>query len=229
MLKSGLNAATYFSLLYYSETVIREMTESLSDTQIKTISSAFARGTQTILSNPLNIIKTRMEMIGFSEYSGTIHAARSMLAKEGVRGLFTGTAVSLIRDVPFSGLFYPSYCAFQTYFASLLGKDMRSLTSAEVVYISSASSFSANILSCVMTHPIDLIRTRIYFQYYNKDPSQQYKSTFDAIRKIYQKDGILGYYRGLLPRIMRKGLGSVLAWAMFEYLIDKKDAFLSFG
>lgn len=44
--------------------------------------------------------------------------------------------------------------------------------------------------------------------------------------KIYETDGMMGYFRGLLPRIMRKGLGSIIAWSFYEYLIDKKDALI---
>jgi hypothetical protein len=29
-----------------------------------------------------------------------------------------------------------------------------------------------------------------------------------------------------VPRIIRKGLGSIIAWTFYEYLIDKKDAFI---
>ena len=51
--------------------------------------------------------------------------------------------------------------------------------------ITSLASWSANIVSCVITHPIDLIRTRVYFQFYNTEASQQYKGLFDAIVRIY--------------------------------------------
>jgi hypothetical protein len=44
--------------------------------------------------------------------------------------------------------------------------------------------------------------------------------------KIYENEGVPGFFRGLLPRIARKGLGSIIAWSCYEYLIDKKDAFL---
>ena len=44
--------------------------------------------------------------------------------------------------------------------------------------------------------------------------------------KIYEHDGMLGYFRGLVPRIMRKGAGSIIAWGIYEYLVDKKDAFI---
>jgi len=41
-------------------------------------------------------------------------AARKILAKEGIRGFFTGLGISLIRDVPFAGVFYPVYRVCRT-------------------------------------------------------------------------------------------------------------------
>ena len=49
----------------------------------------------------------------------------------------------------------------------------------------------------------------------------------NAISKIYQKDGFFGFFRGLVPRILRKGMGSVVAWVIYEFLVDKKDAMIA--
>ena len=91
-----------------------------------------------------------------------------------------------------------------------------------ITTISALSSIFANIMSCVITHPLDIIRTRIFFQYYNKDTTQHYQSLFQAILKIYEYDGLIGYFRGLVPRLMRKGVGTIMAWGIFEYLVDKR-------
>ncbi len=48
----------------------------------------------------------------------------------------------------------------------------------------------------------------------------------NAFIKIYETDGAIGYFRGLIPRIARKGMGSIIAWSFYEYLIDKKDALI---
>ena len=79
-------------------------------------------------------------------------------------------------------------------------------------------------MSCTITHPIDLIRTRAFFKYYNTDINQHYSGLFEGIKKIYHNDGLIGFFNGLTPRIIRKGMGSVICWAVYEYLIDKKDA-----
>ena len=110
----------------------------------------------------------------------------------------------------------------------LIGFDMERHDSKNrtlnLAFVTSAASFSANVLCCVITHPLDLIRTRAYFQYHNKDQAQHYNGIINAFIKIYETDGMLGYFRGLLPRILRKGMGSIIAWSFYEYLIDKKDA-----
>lgn len=98
-----------------------------------------------------------------------------------------------------------------------------------IAVISSISSFMANVISCTITHPLDLIRTRVYFKYYNKDTNQHYNGIWSGISKIYYQEGFFGFFNGLIPRIFRKGLGSIIAWTCYEFLIDKKDAIMKIG
>lgn len=119
MIKNCLNAGTYFSLLFYSEETLRNL-GIFSAPQVSFISSSFAQSVQTILSNPLVVIKTRLEVIGFSEYNNTLDAFRQILAKEGAKGFFTGLKISLIRDVPSSGIFYPVYRGCRKFCTTLL-------------------------------------------------------------------------------------------------------------
>ena len=76
---------------------------------MNSVASMLARITQSTISNPIIIIKTRFEVTGFNEYSGISDATRKIYLQEGLGGFFTGLRVSLIRDVPMSGVFYPIY------------------------------------------------------------------------------------------------------------------------
>ena len=82
----------------------------------------------------------------------------------------------------------------------------------------------ANVVACTITHPLDLIRTRAFFKFHNKDANQHYTGVMHGINKIYRKEGFSGFFKGLFPRILRKGFGSIIVWTSYEFLIDKKDA-----
>lgn len=166
VLKNTLNAGSYFSMLYYTETLIRA-TNLFNESQVAALASASSRTFQSIISNPLIVIKTRFEVIGFTEYSGVRDAFSQILAKEGAGGLFTGLKISLIRDVPFSGIFYPIYNFFKYEFMLVSGFEQENPNQTNralnLAMVTSAASFTANAACCVITHPLDLIRTRVYF------------------------------------------------------------------
>lgn len=138
----------------------------------------------------------------------------------------------MIRDVPFSGLFYPIYSFVRERLILLYEHEMSANATQQerlkaLAIIATISSFAANVAACAITNPLDLIRTRAYFRFHNQDSGQHYNSIYHAMRKIYYTDGMMGYFNGLLPRIFRKGLGSVIVWTSYEFLIDKKDAVIA--
>lgn len=125
-----------------------------------------------MISNPIIIIKTRYEVVGFNEYNSISDACKKIYVQEGMSGFFTGLKVSLIRDVPFSGIFYPIYNLFKKEYLVLYEAANGPVTTSSdrlkaLTFVSSCASFSANVASCTITHPLDLIRTRIFFQHYN--------------------------------------------------------------
>ena len=130
--------------------------------------SALTKALQSIIVNPIIVIKTRLEVVGFNEYEGISDAFKKVYTREGPKAFFTGLQISLIRDVPFAGIFYPIYMFFRTELYKLYDYEMSDKVSkAErfkaLALISSISSMMANIVSCSVTHPLDLIRTRAYF------------------------------------------------------------------
>lgn len=164
LIKNTINAGTYFGLLFYCEETLKAM-NCFTHGQVQFMSSGFARSVQTLISNPLVIIKTRLEVVGFSEYNGIMDAGRQIIAKEGVRGMFTGLGISLIRDVPFSGIFYPIYNTSKQFYRFWLvdHNPFSDNKTVNLALVTTCAGTTANIISCTITHPIDLIRTRVYF------------------------------------------------------------------
>lgn len=179
IIKNTMNAGTYFSSLHYLRLALHKM-HIMSDNWVNFWASATARALQSVLCNPLIVIKTRFEVLGFSEYNSLTDAVSKIYSKEGFGGFFTGLKISLIRDVPFAGIFYPIYEFCKQFYSAVIrfnqmdeGCPHRAFY---ITLISSLSSVTANFMSCVITHPLDIIRTRVFFQYYNKDKTQHYQS-----------------------------------------------------
>jgi solute carrier family 25 protein 39/40 len=62
-------------------------------------------------------------VLGFQEYNNILDGVYKIYRVEGLGGFFTGLKVSLIRDVPFSGIFYPIYEGSKTFYNTLLNFD----------------------------------------------------------------------------------------------------------
>lgn len=67
LIKNTLNSGTYFSTLYYLKRLIQTST-AISENAVNFWASAMARTIQSTLCNPLIVIKTRLEVLGFQEY-----------------------------------------------------------------------------------------------------------------------------------------------------------------
>ncbi|KAG1654157.1 Mitochondrial 2-oxodicarboxylate carrier [Nymphon striatum] len=59
---------------------------------------------------------------------------------------------------------------------------------------------SAGLVEVSIMHPLDLIKTR--FQIQRPDDPNSYKSIGDCFKKIYRSEGLLGFYKGILPPIL---------------------------
>jgi len=219
-IKVSVAAGIYFYLLsysriFYSKTV---KTKSLCDF----VSAMTARGIQTILTNPIIIVKTRFEVIGFNEYKNMFDAFLQIYRKEGFASFFTnGIGVALLKDVPFSAIQFPIYEQVKILIYKLFADNKISTNSSFTKIITfSMSSLVATFISCFITNPLDVIRTRVLFQYYNKNDQQHYKGIMDAFGKMLRNDGIKGFFSGLQTRFIKKIVGAMVLWTVYEYLVD---------
>lgn len=64
VIKNTMNAGTYFSSLYFLQQMFTSM-NLWSEHGVNFWASACARALQSTLSNPLIVIKTRLEVLGF--------------------------------------------------------------------------------------------------------------------------------------------------------------------
>ncbi|XP_065181150.1 mitochondrial glycine transporter B-like [Sycon ciliatum] len=159
---------------------------------------------------PITVVKTRFESGNF-QYSSVVGALKNVKTQEGFRGLYSGCYATLLRDAPFSGLYYLFYSE---------GKkaldDFHQRNGMEQFHTSMQFGVGllAGILACGITHPADVVKTRLQSQI-------QRSSTISVAMQIYQNEGIATFLHGFAPRVMRRSINAALAWTLFDYVLSQ--------
>ncbi|XP_077979412.1 mitochondrial glycine transporter A-like [Glandiceps talaboti] len=159
---------------------------------------------------PVTVVKTRFES-GRFHYKGVFQALKSIYALEGRRGLFSGATATLLRDVPFSGLYLMFYIQTKKFFST----DQYSNSAIPVPVVHFGCGVIAGIFASGLTQPADVIKT--HMQLY----PNRYTGVFHVVKSIIQIHGPYGFLRGMLPRCLRRTLMAAMAWTVYEQAMKK--------
>jgi hypothetical protein len=78
------------------------------------VSGAIAGGIATFLTNPQDVIKTRLMVVQHQDDPLSVAAASRMIwEKEGLNGFFVGASSRLVHKIPGNGFFFLFYEAFR--------------------------------------------------------------------------------------------------------------------
>ena len=194
--------------LYFSS--MHQMKTSLCDGRPTALQSALIGSSARALSGsvmiPFTVIKTRFESRAYN-YSSTAHALSSILRTEGLRGLTRGLGPTLVRDVPFSGLYLMFYEQLKTWVPDEVS---RTQSSAAVHF---SCGLVAGLLASLVTQPADVIKTRLQLS------SGSGLRLTGAVLQIYRDRGLGGFTTGLVPRSLRRTMMAALAWTVYERMI----------
>lgn len=159
---------------------------------------ASARSLAGIIVLPFTVVKIRYES-GEFKYRGMFQALGSTYTKEGLKGLYSGLAPTLVRDVPFSGVYLMFYTIL---------KEKTLVQGSPIVNFS--NGIVAGAMASLITQPADVVKT--HMQLY----PQKYDRVASTIVALYQQRGFAGFLRGVVPRTIRRTLMSAMAWTVYE-------------
>uniref|UniRef100_A0A3B4EUB4 Mitochondrial glycine transporter n=1 Tax=Pundamilia nyererei TaxID=303518 RepID=A0A3B4EUB4_9CICH len=162
-----------------------------------------ARTVAGVVMLPVTVVKTRFECGRYS-YGSVIGALRSVCQTEGPAALFSGLMATLLRDVPFSGIYVMFYSQTK---ASL----PKGNTSPAAPVANFSCGVLAGVLASLITQPADVVKTHVQV-------NPQLK-TAEAIRYIYMEYGLQGFFRGAVPRSLRRTMMAAMAWTVYEQMM----------
>lgn len=175
------------------------------ESRIHFVSGIVAGISNALVCAPLDTSRTRFQIQGLyneKKYSGIIQALFQIYKKEGFKGLYQGSSISVIA--------YPTSWSFYFYFYEKskknLGKKIESKTLNNLI----SASF-AGVISSIITNPLWLIRVRMQAQYPNV------KSSFDILREMVNNEGFFTLYRGITSNILSV-VHVAIYFPLYEYL-----------
>ncbi|XP_068133367.1 mitochondrial glutamate carrier 2 isoform X2 [Hyperolius riggenbachi] len=161
---------------------------------------------QVVVTSPMEMLKIQLQDAGrlatrqtiAGDGSGTVsqtiqkpsalRIARNLLRTQGISGVYTGLGATLLRDVPFSVIYFPL-------FANINKLGQKSPHEKAPFYHSFLAGCIAGSVAAVAVTPLDVLKTRI--QTLKKGVGEDtYNGIVDCARKIWRNEGPSAFMKG---------------------------------
>ncbi|KAK7495609.1 hypothetical protein BaRGS_00013056, partial [Batillaria attramentaria] len=139
------------------------------------VAGGTAGASQVMFTNPLEIVKIRLQVAGE------------------IVGKSRGAKACLLRDIPFSAIYFPAYAHTKKFFA-----DENGYNSPKTLLLSATI---AGMPAAFLPTPADVIKTRL--QVAERAGQTTYKGIIDCCRKITKEEGLAAFWKGGPARVFR--------------------------
>jgi len=138
---------------------------------------------------PLDRLKVLLQVHGGRKKTSFIDTFKYMYNEGGVKGLWRGNGINVIKIAPESAMKFMAYDEMKKY---IKGNDNRDLMIYERLM---AGSF-AGALSQTVIYPLEVMKTRLALR-----KTGEFKSILDCAKKMFAADGIRTFYKGYWPNL----------------------------
>ena len=138
-------------------------------------------------------------------YRSLAHTFSTIVREEGFRGLYSG----LLPNVIGNGVAWGVYMFLYQWLKGSTGHDAPSGMASLVLAMAAGAGTS------VLTNPIWLVKVRLQSQPH--DAVDKYRGVADAVRTILREEGLVGFWRGMVPALIGTSHGAV-QMATYEQL-----------
>ncbi|KAI3858235.1 hypothetical protein MKX03_001036 [Papaver bracteatum] len=162
---------------------------------------------QSFLLSPVELVKIRLQLQSNKpktnireNQEGPRSIIKSILKKEGFKGLYRGLTVTVLRDAPGHGVYFWSY----EYTREKLHPGCRK-TGQETLKTMLVAGGLAGVVSWIACYPLDVVKSRLQAQTQTKLDQfpPKYLGIVDCFRKSVQEEGYCVLWRGLGAAIAR--------------------------
>ncbi|KAL5539133.1 hypothetical protein UlMin_044530 [Ulmus minor] len=158
---------------------------------------------QSLLLTPVELVKIRLQLQSTKQtnphqvqvYKGPVSVAKTIWRAEGLRGMYRGLGITVLRDAPSHGFYFWTY----EYVREQLHPGCRKggQESLDTMLVAGGLAGVASWMCC---YPLDVVKTRLQAQ---SQSSLKYSGIVDCFRKSVKEDGYRVLWRGLGTAVSR--------------------------
>ncbi|XAR67720.1 hypothetical protein NMG60_11002597 [Bertholletia excelsa] len=168
------------------------------------VGGVIAGALQSLIISPVELVKIRLQLQRKNEpqgsnmnfHRGPVSVARSIVKEEGLRGIFRGLNVTLLRDLHSYGVYFWTY----EYMKEKLQPGCRK-SGEESYKTTSMAGGLAGVSSWVSCYPLDFVKTRLQAQ--TQSSRVKYRGIVDCLCKSAREEGYGVLWRGLGTTVSR--------------------------
>ncbi|KAG5355426.1 Calcium-binding mitochondrial carrier protein [Yarrowia sp. C11] len=176
------------------------------------IAGGTAGACQVVFTNPLEIVKIRLQIQGevAKHTDAPKRSAIWIVRNLGLVGLYKGATACLLRDVPFSAIYFPTYAHLKK---DYFGEGPNHKLAIWQLLVAGAV---AGMPAAYLTTPCDVIKTRLQVEARSGETS--YTGLRHAFSTILREEGPAAFFKGGAARVLRSSPQFGCTLAAYEML-----------
>ncbi|TKY86534.1 hypothetical protein EX895_004683 [Sporisorium graminicola] len=168
----------------------------------------------SVVAGPVEHVRIRLQTQPSPPlYRGPVDCIRQIYTQSGpFHGVFRGQIPTFAREFHGMGMYFLTYEALVQY---KLSKDKLARNELPSTYAMFAGAMAGYGL-WLTAYPADIIKSKLQTDSLNP-ANRKYKGTLDCIQQTFKQDGIRGFFRGLLPTLVRSPFANAATFVAFEW------------
>ncbi|KAI7885604.1 mitochondrial carrier [Lichtheimia hyalospora FSU 10163] len=167
---------------------------------------ATARAFAASIVSPLELFKTRIQASDKEGIAAIWRGIMYMVRQQGPSTLWRGIVPTLLRDVPFSGVYWMAYDRARKHLTRGT-QQLDGLANFQTAFLAGASS---GMLAALVTHPFDVVKTQ------RQVCTDHNARATVLMRQIIYTEGYTGFFKGLVPRLFRVAPSCAIMISSYE-------------
>lgn len=148
------------------------------------------------------------------KFKGFMHGVTTIIKEQGFAGTYKGLMPTILKQGSNQAIRFVSFYKLKE---MMLGDPHKDFNRSTILGLTQSlvAGALAGAASVIGNTPIDVIKTKMQGL-----EAHNYKNAFDCVKKTWEADGFVGFFKGIGPRMGRVCLDVAICMTLFDYTMD---------